>query len=281
MKTPNRRQLLLAALLIATGANIAHAKDPKELVIGTSAGPYADQVKLGIKPILEKQGYKVKLVEFNDYIQPNFALAEGSLDANIFQHIIYLTKFSTEHKLQLTELVKVPTAPIAIYSKKHKTLNDVKEGTTVALPNDPTNQARALVLLDQLGWIKLRDKYDPVRASEKDIAANIKKIKLIPLEAAQLPRSLQDTDYSFVNGNYALASGLKLKDALTTENISPNYANLVAVRTADKDKQFAKDIAAAYRSREFLEVTNKHFADYAKTDYQLALEAGGKPASGK
>ena len=177
--------------------------------------------------------------------------------------------------------MKVPTAPIAIYSKKHKTLNDVKEGTTVALPNDPTNQARALVLLDQLGWIKLRDKYDPVRASEKDIASNIKKIKLIPLEAAQLPRSLQDTDYSFVNGNYALASGLKLKDALTTEKISPNYANLVAVRTADKDKQFAKDIAAAYRSREFLEVTKKHFADYAKTDYQLALEAGGKPASGK
>ena len=282
MKTPNRRQLLLAALLIAAGANtIANAKDPRELVIGTSAGPYADQVKLGIKPILEKQGYKVKLVEFNDYIQPNFALAEGSLDANIFQHIIYLTKFSTEHKLQLSELVKVPTAPIAIYSKKHKTLNDVREGATVALPNDPTNQARALVLLDQLGWIKLRDKYDPVRASEKDIASNIKKIKLIPLEAAQLPRSLQDTDYSFVNGNYALASGLKLKDALTTEKISPNYANLVAVRTADKDKQFAKDIAAAYRSREFLEVTKKHFADYAKTDYQLALEAGGKPASGK
>ena len=282
MRTPNCRHLLLAALLIAAGANtIANAKDPKELVIGTSAGPYADQVKLGIKPILEKQGYRVKLVEFNDYIQPNFALAEGSLDANIFQHIIYLTKFSTEHKLQLSELVKVPTAPIAIYSKKHKTLNEVKEGSTVALPNDPTNQARALVLLDQLGWIKLRDKYDPVRASEKDIAANIKKIKLIPLEAAQLPRSLQDTDYSFVNGNYALASGLKLKDALTTEKISPNYANLVAVRTADKDKQFARDIAAAYRSREFLEVTNKHFADYAKTDYQLALEAGGKPASGK
>jgi D-methionine transport system substrate-binding protein len=282
MKTPNRRTLLLAAVLIAAGAHTAaNAKDPKEIVIGTSAGPYADQVKLGIKPILEKQGYKVKLVEFNDYIQPNFALAEGSLDANIFQHIIYLTKFSTEHKLALSELIKIPTAPIAIYSQKHKTLTEVKDGATVALPNDPTNQARALVLLDQLGWVKLRANYDPIRASEKDIAANIKKIKLIPLEAAQLPRSLQDTDYSFVNGNYALASGLKLKDALATEKISPNYANLVAVRTADKDKQFAKDIAAAYRSREFLEVTNKHFADYAKTDYQLALESAGKPKSGK
>jgi D-methionine transport system substrate-binding protein len=277
-----RRNLLLAAIALSFGiAAPAHARDPKEIVIGTSAGPYADQVKLGIKPILEKQGYKVKLVEFNDYIQPNFALAEGSLDANIFQHIIYLNKFATEHKLALTDLVKIPTAPIAIYSKKHKSLNEVKEGTTVALPNDPTNQARALVLLDQLGWIKLRDKFDPIRASEKDIAANIKKIKLVPLEAAQLPRSLQDVDYSFVNGNYALASGLKLKEALITEKISSNYVNLVAIRTADKDKQFAKDISAAYRSREFLEVTNKHFADYAKTDYQLALEAGGKPAAGK
>jgi D-methionine transport system substrate-binding protein len=272
-----RRNLLLSALTIALSlATPAHAKDPKEVVIGTSAGPYADQIKLGIKPILEKQGYKVKLVEFNDYIQPNFALAEGSLDANVFQHIIYLKKFSADHKLALTDLVKIPTAPIAIYSQKHKTLNDVKEGSTVALPNDPTNQARALVLLDQLGWIKLKDKVDPLRASEKDVAANVKKIKLIPLEAAQLPRSLQDTDYSFVNGNYALASGLKLKDSLLREKISPNYVNLVAVRTADKDKQFAKDIAAAYRSREFLDITNKHFADYAKTDEQLALEAGGK-----
>jgi D-methionine transport system substrate-binding protein len=268
-----RRHLLIAAIALGFVAQV-HAKDPKELVIGTSAGPYADQIKLGIKPILEKQGYKVKLVEFNDYIQPNFALAEGSLDANVFQHIIYLTKFAADHKLALTDLVKIPTAPIAIYSQKHKTLNDVKEGTTVALPNDPTNQARALVLLDQLGWIKLKDKVDPLRASEKDIAANVKKIKLIPLEAAQLPRSLQDTDYSFVNGNYALASGLKLKDSLLREKISPNYVNLVAVRTADKDKQFAKDIAAAYRSREFLDITNKHFADYAKTDEQLALEAG-------
>ncbi|SHH62268.1 MetQ/NlpA family ABC transporter substrate-binding protein [Massilia sp. CF038] len=268
------RRTLVVALAGITLAASAAAKDPKELVIGTSAGPYADQIKLGIKPILEKQGYKIKVVEFNDYIQPNFALAEGSLDANVFQHIVYLTKFATENKLAITSLVTIPTAPIAIYSKKHKSLAEVKAGTTVALPNDPTNQARALVLLNQLGWIKLREKFDPIRASEKDIAVNIKQIKLIPLEAAQLPRSLQDTDYSFVNGNYALASGLKLTEALITEKISSNYVNLVAVRTADKDKQFAKDLAAAYRSREFLDVTNKHFAGYAKTDYQLALQAG-------
>jgi len=276
----NRRTALFSALasLGALGLSLAGApalaKDPKEIVIGTSAGPYADQIKLGIKPILEKQGYKVKLIEFNDYIQPNFALAEGSLDANVFQHIVYLNKFSAEHKLALTELVKVPTAPIAIYSKKHKALTAVQEGSTVALPNDPTNQARALVLLDQLGWIKLRAGYDPVRASEKDVAANLRKIKLLPLEAAQLPRSLQDADFAFVNGNFALASGLKLKDALLTEKISANYVNLVAVRSADKNKQFARDLDAAYRSQAFLDVTNRHFADYSKTDYQLALQAG-------
>ncbi|MCM2568239.1 MULTISPECIES: MetQ/NlpA family ABC transporter substrate-binding protein [Janthinobacterium] len=271
-----RRSILLTALTLALASSFVHAKDPKDITIGTSAGPYADQIKLGIKPILEKQGYKVKLVEFNDYIQPNFALAEGSLDANVFQHIVYLKKFALEHKLALTDLITIPTAPIAIYSKKHKTLDDVKEGTTVGLPNDPTNQARALVLLDQLGWIKLRASFDPVRASEKDIAVNTKKIKLLPLEAAQLPRSLGDTDYSFINGNYALASGLKLTDALVAEKISPNYINLVAIRTADKDKQFAKDLAAAYRSREFLDITNKHFAGYSKPDYQQALQTAAK-----
>ncbi len=274
----NRRILLASPLILAIALAVAanaQAKDPKEIVIGTSAGPYADQVRLGIKPILEKQGYKVRIVEFNDYIQPNFALAEGSLDANVFQHVTYLDRFAAQHKLALSELVKVPTAPIAIYSRRHKSLDAVKSGSTVALPNDPTNQARALVMLDQLGWIKLRPGVDPIRASERDVAANPKGVKLLPLEAAQLPRSLQDADYAFVNGNYALASGLKLRDALRTERISPAYANLVTVRTPDRDKPFARDLAAAYKSRAFLDVTNKHFADYAKTDYQLALQSAG------
>ena len=268
-----RRTLLatLAALAATAFTASVHAKDPKELVIGTSAGPYADQVRFGIKPLLERRGYKVKIIEFNDYIQPNFALAEGSLDANVFQHIVYLTRFAAEHKLALSELITVPTAPIAIYSRRHKSLDEAKAGSTVALPNDPTNQARALVMLEQLGWVKLKPNTDPVKASEKDIAANPKGIKLLPLEAAQLPRALQDADYAFVNGNYALASGLNLTDALRREAVSRNYVNLVAVRTADKDKPFARDLADAYRSREFLAWTEKNNAGYAKTDYQLAL----------
>jgi len=280
MLHPRRR--LLAAALAALSLILApavQARDANDIVIGTSAGPYADQVRYGIKPILERQGYKVRVVEFNDYIQPNFALAEGSLDANVFQHSVYLRKFSADHKLALSELVTIPTAPIAIYSRRHRSLEEARAGATVALPNDPTNQARALVMLEQLGWIRLKPNTDPVKASERDIAANPRGVKLLPLEAAQLPRALQDADYAFVNGNYALASGLKLTDALRTETISRNYVNLVAVRTADRDKPFAGDLAAAYRSREFLAWTVQHCPGYAKTDYQLALLSSGLEAA--
>ncbi len=263
---------ITAAVALGAAALPSEAQDKKELVFGATAGPYADQIKWGIKPLLEKKGYRVKVVEFNDYIQPNFALAQGALDANAFQHVVYLTKFSTENKLALSELLKVPTAPIAIYSRKHKTL-DVKEGATVAIPNDPTNAARALVVLQDIGWVKLREGVDPIRASEKDVAVNIRKVRLVPIEAAQLPRSLDDTDYSFVNGNFALASGLKLTEALALEKTGPTYQNLVAVRTEDKDKAWVKDIAEAYRSREFLAVTESRFAGFVKTDYQQALSA--------
>ena len=276
--TRSRRTVLASSLLAASlafGLTAAQAQDKKEIVIGATAGPYSDQVKLGIKPLLEKKGYRVKVVEFNDYVQPNFALAQGALDANVFQHIVYLTKFSTENKLALSELIKVPTAPIALYSHKHKDLA-VKEGAVVALPNDPTNAARALVVLQDLGWVRLRDGVDPIRASEKDVAVNVKKIRLVPIEAAQLPRSLDDVDYAFVNGNFALASGLKLTEALALEKTGPTYQNLVAVRTEDKDKPWVKDIADAYRSREFLAITETKFAGFVKTDYQQSLLAAAK-----
>jgi len=266
----------LALVVTALAPLTARAADPqkKELVFGATAGPYADQIKYGIKPLLEKKGYTVKIVEFNDYIQPNFALAQGALDANVFQHEVYLKKFTTENKLELSEVLKVPTAPIAVYSRKHKTLGEVREGTTVAIPNDPANAARALVVLDKkLGWIRLREGYDPIRVSEKDVAVNVKGIKLVPLEAAQLPRSLDDIDYSFVNGNFALASGLKLTEALALEDTNSTYQNVVAVRTADRDREFVRDIAAAWRSKEFLATTNQRFAGFVKPDWQAALEA--------
>ncbi len=271
----HRRRVIALSLATAAAAGVfasaaARGQDKKELVIGATAGPYSDQVKLGIEPILEKKGYRVRIVEFNDYVQPNFALAQGALDANVFQHSVYLTRFAAENKLPIGELIKVPTAPIALYSHKHKTL-DVNEGAQVALPSDPTNAARALVVLQAIGWLKLRDGVDPIRASERDVAVNIRKIKLVPIEAAQLPRSLDDVDYAFVNGNFALASGLKISEALALEKTGPTYQNVVAIRTEDKDKPWVKDLADAYRSREFLAVTEAKFPGFVKTDYQQAL----------
>ncbi len=243
-------------------------EEKKEIKIGATAGPYSDQIKLGIKPILEKKGYQVTVVEFNDYIQPNLALADGSLDANVFQHIIYLTNFAADRKLELTDLIKVPTAPIGIYSKKHKSLDEVKEGNKVALPNDPANQARALAMMEKFGWLKLKEGADPITLSEKDIEENLKNVQLLPIEAAQLPRSLDDADYSFINGNFALASGLKLSEALALEETPDQYMNLVAVKTADKDKQFVKDIVEAYKSPEFKKLTETEFVGFVKPDYQ-------------
>ena len=255
---------LFVCLTCVSGLTRVSAADSRAIVLGATAGPYADQIKFGIKPILEKRGYRVRIVEFHDYVQPNLALAEGSLDANVFQNRIYLQRFAEDHKLDLTGVVKVPTVPMALYSKRHRGLDEVASGATVALPNDPTNQARALAMLARLGWIQLKPGADPLRVSERDIAVNTRKIKVLPLEAAQLPRALEDVDYAFVNGNYAIAAGLKLSEAVKVEdNIDP-YIIVVTVRTGDKDKAFVQDLAQAYRSPEFYAVIDRQFPEYVK-----------------
>lgn len=158
----------------------------------------------------------------------------------------------------------MPTAPIGLYSHKHKRFDELKDGASVSLPNDVTNQARAITLLQQLGWVTLKPGVDPVKSSERDIDANPHKLKLVPLEAAQLPRSLDDVDYAFVNGNFALASGLRLTDALLLEKIPPYYLNLVAVRTAELNRSYVKDIANAYRATEFSRVIDERFTGFLK-----------------
>ncbi|MGJ7611944.1 MULTISPECIES: MetQ/NlpA family ABC transporter substrate-binding protein [unclassified Variovorax] len=273
MKTVFLRRSVLALSLAALsfgGLSLqAHAQDPakKNLVIGGTAGSNTDQLKQGIVPLLEKKGYTVKVVEFNDYVQPNLALAQGSLDANFFQHQVYLKKFAADQKLDITELVQGPIAPMGVYSTKRKTLAEAKEGDRVTLPNDPSNLARALVLLEQNKLVTIKAGVDPIRASEKDVAENPKKLKFIPLEAAQLPRSLGDTEYAIVNGNFAISSGLKLTDAVVLEKTPDYYLNVVAVKTADKNTQWAKDITEAYRSKEFKAVVDSKFQGYAKPSF--------------
>ena len=235
--------------------------DKKEIVFGTTVGDFGDMVKDQIKPALEKKGYKIKLVEFTDYVRPNLALSEGELDINIFQHKPYLDDFKKQHKLDITEDFQVPTAPLGLYPGKLKSLNDVKEGSSVSVSNDPSNFARALVMLKELGWIKLKDGINPLTASKNDIAENIKKINLVELEAAQLPRSRADVDFAIVNGNYAMSSGMKLTEALFQEP-SFAYVNWSAVRTADKGSKWLKDVEEAYNSQEFKDYAHKRFVGY-------------------
>ncbi|HEZ7356907.1 TPA: hypothetical protein WJJ56_000906 [Neisseria meningitidis] len=233
----------------------------KEIVFGTTVGDFGDMVKEQIQAELEKKGYTVKLVEFTDYVRPNLALAEGELDINVFQHKPYLDDFKKEHNLDITEVFQVPTEPLGLYPGKLKSLEEVKDGSTVSAPNDPSNFARVLVMLDELGWIKLKDGINPLTASKADIAENLKNIKIVELEAAQLPRSRADVDFAVVNGNYAISSGMKLTEALFQEP-SFAYVNWSAVKTADKDSQWLKDVTEAYNSDAFKAYAHKRFEGY-------------------
>lgn len=245
----------------SAASSVAAAPEKTEIVIGTTTGDFGDMVKDEIKPLLEKKGYTVKLVEFTDYVRPNLALAEGALDINVFQHKPYLDNFKAEHKLDLTEVFQVPTAPLGLYPGKLKSLDEVKDGVSISAPNDPSNFARALVMLNELGWIKLKEGVNPLTASKADIAENLKHINIVELEAAQLPRSRQDVDFAIVNGNYATSSGMKLTEALFQE---PSYAyvNWSAVKTADKGSKWLKDVEDAYNSEEFKKYAHTRFAGY-------------------
>ena len=232
-----------------------------EIRFGTTPGDFGDMVRDQIQPMLEKKGYKVTITEYPDYVTPNKALAENAIDINIFQHKPYLDGFKAEHKLDLTEVFQVPTAPLGLYGGKLTALDQVKNGSTVSVPNDPSNFARALVMLNELGWIKLKGDVDPLKASKADIAENTKNIKLVEMEAANLPRSRQDVDFAIVNGNYAMSSGMKLTETLFQEP-SFAYVNWSAVRTADKDSKWVKDVTDAYNSDEFKSYAKTKFAGY-------------------
>lgn len=248
----------------ATAANAnTGTPDPNkpQIIIGTTVGDFGDMVKGSIEPQLEQQGYKVKLVEFSDYVRPNQALADGDIDINVFQHKPYLDEFKKQHNLDLVEVFQVPTAPLGLYSGKLTALNQAKDGMSVAVPNDPSNFARALVMLNELGWLKLKDNIDPLTASKADIAENPQNIKLVELEAAQLPRSRQDVDFAVINGNYATSSGIKLTDALYQE---PSYAyvNWAAVRQQDKNAPWVRDVTNAYNSDAFKQYAHQTFPGY-------------------
>ena len=253
------RGLFAAAFAVAAVGAGAQAND-KPLKIGVTAGPHA-QIMEVVKKIAEKDGLKIQVVEFSDYVQPNAALAAGDLDANSFQHQPYLDNMVKDRGYKIVTIAQTIVFPMGIYSKKVKSLADLKSGARVALPNDPTNGGRALLLLQANGLIKLKDGAG-LKATPLDVIDNPKKIKLIELDAAQLARALDEVDAAAVNTNYAIPAGLvPTRDAIALEAPKSPYANIIAVRAQDKDKPEFKKLIKAYHSAEVKAYVTKEFKD--------------------
>ena len=226
-------------------------EETKKIVIGASPSPHADILKVAKKE-LKKEGYELEIKEYSDYVQPNTALESGDLDANYFQHKPYLDDFNKKKKTHLVSAGMIHYEPFGIFPGKTKTLKDLKKGATVAVPNDTTNEARALLLLQDQGLIKLKDGAG-LTATKKDIVENKKDLAIKEIEAAHIPRSLKDVDIAVVNGNYALQAGLKVnKDALATEDAdsvgAKTYGNIVAVKKGNEKLAATKALIKALKS---------------------------------
>jgi len=272
----HRWRVASGVLLLACGLQFAQANsDPQTITFGVAPGPYGDMVKQAIAPSLKEKGYKVIVREFSDYVQPNMALANGSIDANLFQHSLYFDKFTADKGLKLTKLLAVPTAGMGLYSHKIKSLDALKKGDIVTLSNDPTNLARGLRFLQALKLITIKPNIDPTKASERDIASNPKGLVFKPLEAAQLPRTLDGVTASLVNGNFAIAAGMDLSTALAQEQLDENLKNIIAVRSEDADKPFAKDIVSVVKSPAYVAAINDPqnvFISFQKPEWMAAAQ---------
>ena len=245
------KKVLLALLVSLVIASSAFAGT--KITVGVTPFPHKD-IMLVVKDLLQKDGYDLVIKEFTDYVTPNMALAEKSLDANFFQHIPYLENMNKERKLNLVNVAKVHIEPIGLYSQKIKKLDDLKKRAQIAIPNDPTNCARALKLLEKAGLIKVKE---GELVTAKDITENPKKLRFRELDAAQLPRTLQDVDASVINTNFAVEAKLiPAKDAIIIEGKESPYANIVVVREADKESPATKALVKAVNSPEVKKYIN-------------------------
>ena len=226
---------------------------PSELVkvkVGASVTPHAEILN-AVKDELKAAGYDLEVVEFTDYVLPNTALEQGDLDANYFQHTPYLENFNEENGTHLVSVGKIHYEPFGIYAGKTSDLSAIPDGGSIAIPNDGTNEARALLLLEAQGLIKLKEGVT-FTATVLDIAENPKNLSIKEIEAAQLARSLQDVDAAVINGNYAIQAGLKVKDALAIEDkdsiAADTYANVLVVKEGHENDEATKALLAALQS---------------------------------
>lgn len=240
------RRYLLSILAFAALTGAASAETIK---VGVTPGPHA-QVLEAAKAVAAKKGLDIQIIEFSDYVVPNAALEAGDLQANSFQHQPYLDNQVADRKYKIVAVGNTINFPMGIYSKKVKTWDEVKSGATLAIPNDPTNGGRVLILLRDKGIIKLKDGVG-FKPTLLDISDNPKKLKITEVDAAQLPRTLPDVDVAGINTNYATQAGLDpVKDAILREDPKGPYANIIAVRAVDKDKPWVKTLVESYQSPE-------------------------------
>ena len=240
------KKLGLAAVL-SLAALPALAQQTQTVRIGATPGPHA-QILEAVKPIAAKKGIELKIIEFSDYVVPNQALNDGELDANSFQHKPYLDNQIADRKFDIVDVAYTVNFPMGVYSKKVKSFDELADGATIAIPNDPTNGGRALLILADKGAIKLRDGAG-LKVTPADITENKKNFKFVELDAAQLPRSIDDVDAAAINTNYALEAGLDpMNGTILKEGEKAPYVNLIAVRTADKDKPWVKTLIESYHS---------------------------------
>lgn len=248
----------------ATGTEEAAVAETGKLVVGASTSPHAEILKAA-QPLLKEKGYELEIKEFSDYVLPNTALESKELDANYFQHQPYLDDFNKNNNTHIVAAAAIHYEPMGIYSATAKDLSGLKDGVKIAVPNDATNEARALLLLQEQGIIKLKDGVG-LEATKKDIADDSPyQVELVEMEAAGLVRALQDVDYAVINGNYALQGGINVeKDALAQETkeseAAKKYANILAVREGDEKREDIKALSEVLQSQEI--------ADFIAEKYQ-------------
>ncbi|MEE3452873.1 MetQ/NlpA family ABC transporter substrate-binding protein [Dialister sp.] len=249
----------------AKSAAASSAAKAVSIKVGVSPVPHAEIVNV-VKDKLAKEGVNVELVEFNDYVQPNLALNDKSLDANFFQHKPYLEEFCKSRNLKLVSIGAVHLEPMGVYSNKIKDIKALPEGAHVAIPNDPTNGGRALLVLQSAGLIKLKEGA-PITATPQDIASNPKNLKFSELDAPQLPRALEDADIAIINSNFALAAKLDPKNAIYTEGADSPYANIVAVRAGDEKRPELQKLMKALQSKEVKDFIEKKYGGSVKAAF--------------
>jgi len=239
------KTLILAASLAALFA--AGSASAETIKIGVTPGPHA-QIMEKVKDVAKGKGLDIEILEFSDYVVPNQALADGELTANSFQHQPYLDNQVKDRKFDLVSIGTSVNFPMGVYSKKVKSIDALKDGATIAIPNDPTNGGRALLILADKGLIKVNPAVG-LKVGPADVTENKKNFTFAELDAAQLPRSLEDVDAAVINTNYALEAGLNPStDPILKEGEKAPYVNVIAVKSKDKDSDWAKTLIASYHS---------------------------------